>query len=81
MDLFMPDMDGFTILENMRTSPSLKDIPVLVISGAELDANQQNQLTKFGQDLLRKGSLSEKELLDSLEKLLSRLPTASPAEQ
>ena len=33
LDIFMPDMDGFTILENLRHHPMLRDIPVLVVSG------------------------------------------------
>ncbi len=73
LDLFMPDMDGFTILEKLRTNPNLRDIPVIVVSGAELTAEQQNQLTDFGQSLLHKGSITENELLSSLDKALKRI--------
>jgi signal transduction histidine kinase/CheY-like chemotaxis protein len=72
LDLFMPDMDGFTILEKLRTNPKLRDIPVIVVSGADLTAEQQNQLADFGQSLLNKGSLNENELLSSLDKALKR---------
>jgi len=73
LDLFMPDLDGFTILEKLRTTPGLCDIPVIVVSGAELTGDQQKQLAEFGQNLLRKGSLSEHELLSSLDKALKRI--------
>jgi CheY-like chemotaxis protein/two-component sensor histidine kinase len=73
LDLFMPDMDGFTILEKLRTTPELSDIPVIVVSGAELTGEQQKQLAEFGQNLLRKGSMSENELLSSLDKALKRI--------
>ena len=73
LDLFMPDLDGFTILEKLRTTPGLSDIPVIVVSGAELTIEQQKQLDEFGQNLLRKGSLSENELLTSLDKALKRI--------
>ncbi len=66
LDLFMPGMDGFTILEKLRTDPNLNDIPVIVVSGADLTTEQQNQLADFGQSLLQKGTLSESELLSSL---------------
>jgi tubulin-specific chaperone A len=69
----MPDLDGFTILEKLRTTPGLCDIPVIVVSGAELTGDQQKQLAEFGQNLLRKGSLSEHELLSSLDKALKRI--------
>jgi len=73
LDLFMPDMDGFAILEKLRSTSELRDIPVIVVSGAELTKEQQKQLSDFGQDLLRKGSLSEHELLSSLDKALKRI--------
>jgi len=73
LDLFMTGMDGFAILEKLRTSPSLKDIPVIVISGVDLDAKQREQLVNFGNKLLSKGTLDENELLALLDRSLSRL--------
>jgi CheY-like chemotaxis protein len=73
LDLFMPDMDGFTILEKLRITPELRDIPVIVVTGVELTAEHQKQLAEFSQNLLRKGSLGEQELLSSLEKALHRI--------
>jgi CheY-like chemotaxis protein len=73
LDLFMPEMNGFTILENMRADEKLRDIPVLVISGLELTAEQKEQLNQFGQRLLSKGSFTEQELLTSLHRALERV--------
>jgi PAS domain S-box-containing protein len=73
MDLFMPDMDGFQILENMRASENLRDIPVIVISGMDLTAEQKEELNKFGQRLLSKGSFNEKELLTTIQRALERV--------
>ncbi len=73
LDLFMPGLDGFTILEKLRTDPNLNDIPVIVVSGADLTAEQQNQLADFGQSLLQKGTLSATALLSSLDKALNRI--------
>jgi PAS domain S-box-containing protein len=74
LDLFMPDMDGFEILEKLRTTPALNDIPVLVISGVDLTLEQKKQLDEFGQKLLQKGSLNENELLAILDRALKRIP-------
>jgi len=73
LDLFMPEMNGFTILENMRADEKLRDIPVLVISGLELSIEQKEQLNEFGQRLLSKGSFTEQELLTSLHRALERV--------
>lgn len=73
LDLFMPDMNGFTILERLRTTPELRDLPVIVVTGAELDAEQKKQLDNFGKTLLQKGMLDEEDLFQILDKTLKRL--------
>ncbi|HEX7557170.1 MAG TPA: response regulator, partial [Leptolinea sp.] len=73
LDLFMPDMDGFSILEKLRITPGFSDIPVIVVSGMDLTPEQQKQLSDFGQNLLRKGCITESELLSTLDKALKRI--------
>ncbi len=73
LDLFMPDLDGFTFLERLRTTPELRDIPVVVISGVELTPEQLRQLQEFGQRLIQKGAMSETELFSTLERALKRV--------
>jgi CheY-like chemotaxis protein len=81
LDLFMPDLDGFTILERMRSTPKLRDIPVVVISGVDLNPDQRHQLENLGKRLLQKGMLTEDELFATLEKALSRLETKKPGDK
>jgi CheY-like chemotaxis protein len=69
----MPEMDGFTILEKLRENPTLRDIPVLVVSGAGLTNEQQQQLSDFGQRLITKASLNQGELIESIENALKRI--------
>jgi PAS domain S-box-containing protein len=73
LDLFMPDMDGFTILEKLRENSALRDVPVLVVSGGGLTNEQQRQLNDFGQRLITKGSLNENQLIETIENALKRL--------
>jgi CheY-like chemotaxis protein len=75
MDLFMPEMDGFKILENMRADKKLRDIPVIVISGQELTSDNKDQLKELGQRMISKGSFTEKELLTTLQRALDRVNT------
>ena len=75
LDLFMEEMDGFRILENMQANPKLRDIPVIVVSGMDLSAEQKNQLNESGQRLLTKGSFSETELLTSIQRSLEKAQT------
>ena len=73
LDLFMPEMDGFTILEQLRKDENLRDIPVIVITGADLTSEQQKQLESLGQRLLQKSSLREKDLISIIENTLQRV--------
>ena len=73
LDIFMPEMDGFAILEKLRNDPKLCQIPVLVVSGGGLTNEQQQQLSEFGQRLITKGSLKGEELIASIEATLKRI--------
>ena len=73
LDIFMPEMDGFTILEKLRENSMLREIPVLVVSGGGLTNEQHQQLAEYGQRLITKGSLKEDELIASIENALKRI--------
>jgi signal transduction histidine kinase/DNA-binding response OmpR family regulator/PAS domain-containing protein len=75
LDLFMPEMDGFQILEQMQSDKRLRDIPTIVISGLDVTPEQKNRLKEYGQRLLTKGAFNERELLTSLQRSLDRLHT------
>jgi signal transduction histidine kinase/DNA-binding response OmpR family regulator len=77
LDLFMPEMDGFTILEKMRESAKLRHIPVVVVSGGDPTPEQRRQLSEFGQRLISKSTLSERDLLSVLERALKRVEVPS----
>lgn len=76
LDLFMPDLNGFQLLEKLQSDKRLREIPTIVISGMEVTVEQKNQLKEFGQRLLTKGSFSEQELLMSIQKSLERIQKA-----
>jgi PAS domain S-box-containing protein len=73
LDLFMPEIDGFTILEKLRKDDKLRNLPVIVITGADLTSEQQKQLDDLGQRLLQKSSLRERELISTIESALQRV--------
>ncbi|MFN8398836.1 MAG: GAF domain-containing protein [Anaerolineales bacterium] len=73
LDLFMPEMDGIQILEQLQSDKRLRDIPTIVISGMDVTPEQKNKLKEFGQRLLTKGSFNESELLTSIQRSLDRL--------
>ncbi len=73
LDLFMPEMDGFKIMEAMQASAKLREIPVIVISGGDLSTTQQEKLDALNLHLLQKGTLTSEDLLITLERSLNHL--------
>ena len=66
MDLMMPDLDGFGLLEIMKQEDALKDIPVIVVSAKELTPNERKRLAGQVQALLQKGSFTDQDLLGDI---------------
>ncbi len=46
LDLMLPGMDGFQILERLRSNPAARDLPVVVLSAKELTPEEQARLAK-----------------------------------
>jgi signal transduction histidine kinase/CheY-like chemotaxis protein len=73
LDLFMPDLDGFTLLNQMRANPLIRDLPVIILTGADLSAEQHVQIAQMGQHVMTKGLLRERELMTTLEAALRKI--------
>lgn len=72
LDLFMPDIDGFTLYEMIQSDPAFIHTPVLFLTGADLTPIQSQLIAEFGQKLLTKGMLKEEDLLKSLQDAMNR---------
>ena len=73
LDLFMPDLDGFTLLETMRSDPILAQIPVIIFTAGDLTEEQLARLAEFSKMMLHKSTFSEHELLGNLDSLLRKM--------
>lgn len=73
LDLLMPELDGFTLLETIREEPSWRDIPVIILSAGDLTEEQQNRLNEYSLNLLHKEGLKGSDLLKSVEEELKRI--------
>ncbi len=70
LDLMMPGIDGFTVVEAMKADPSLKDIPIIVITAKELSAIERDRLNGKIKALLQKGSFMDSDLLTDIKQAL-----------
>ena len=81
LDLRLPDMSGFEVLERMRDDSALADLPVVVFTGRELSAEEDAQLHTMARSIVVKGVESPERLLDETALFLHRVVTDLPAEK
>ena len=81
LDLRLPDMTGFEVLEYMRGEQALADVPVVVFTGRELSANEDAQLHTMARSIVVKGVESPERLLDETALFLHRVFANLPAEK
>ncbi len=81
LDLRLPDMSGFEVLERMRADDALADVPVVVFTGRELSAEEDAQLHTMARSIVVKGVESPERLLNETALFLHRVITDLPAEK
>ena len=81
LDLRLPDMSGFEILERMRGDDRLADIPVIVFTGRELSAEEETRLHTIARSVVVKGVESPERLLDETALFLHRLVRDLPPDK
>jgi HAMP domain-containing protein/CheY-like chemotaxis protein/signal transduction histidine kinase len=78
LDLRLPDMSGFEVLERLRDSPSAGDLPVVVFTGKELSPEEDLRLHALARSVVVKGVESPERLLDETALFLHRVVTDLP---
>jgi threonine synthase len=70
LDLMMPEIDGFGVLDLLQADPGTADIPVIVVTAKELTQKEKDQLKGHIQKLMQKGDFMSDELADEVRALL-----------
>jgi CheY-like chemotaxis protein/signal transduction histidine kinase len=81
LDLRLPDMSGFELLDKIHAEPALAQIPVVVFTGKELDAAEQARLKRMAKSIVLKDVRSPERLLDETALFLHRVVTDLPPEK
>jgi CheY-like chemotaxis protein len=81
LDLRLPDMSGFDVLEKLRVDTKLSDVPVVVFTGRELSAEEDAELHTMARSIVVKGVESPERLLDETALFLHRVVTELPPEK
>ncbi|NUO54533.1 MAG: response regulator [Polyangiaceae bacterium] len=72
LDLLLPEMDGFAVLDWMRATPRHADVPVMVMTAKDLTPEDRARLNGSVANVLQKATTSQRDLVGVLEGLLPR---------
>jgi HAMP domain-containing protein/signal transduction histidine kinase/DNA-binding response OmpR family regulator len=81
LDLRLPDMTGFEVLERMQENSRLRDLPVVVFTGRELTPEEDMQLRSLARSVVVKDVESPERLLDETSLFLHRVVANLPPEK
>jgi CheY-like chemotaxis protein len=81
LDLRLPDMSGFEVLERIRDDVALGDVPVVVFTGKELSPEEDARLHTLARSVVVKGVESPERLLDETALFLHRVVADLPPEK
>jgi HAMP domain-containing protein/CheY-like chemotaxis protein/signal transduction histidine kinase len=81
LDLRLPDMSGFQVLEHLSESEEARDLPVVVFTGRELSLEEDIRLHELARSVVVKDVESPERLLDETSLFLHRVIADLPAEK
>ncbi|HUE99675.1 MAG TPA: pyridoxal-phosphate dependent enzyme [Anaerolineales bacterium] len=70
LDLMMPEVDGFAVLDSLRSKPETANIPVIVATAKELTVDEKSRLQGQIQSLMLKGDFLNDEFLEEVRSLI-----------
>jgi CheY-like chemotaxis protein/HAMP domain-containing protein len=81
LDLRLPDMSGFELLEQVRDDAQMAQIPVVVFTGKDLSRQEQDRLRMMARSIVLKDVQSPERLLDETALFLHRVVTGLPPDR
>ena len=77
LDLLMPDVDGFAVVEQLRADPLVEDVPIVVLTSKDMTTDDHDRLAGQISYLARKGTFANTELVDLVARVAGREGEAS----
>jgi CheY-like chemotaxis protein len=81
LDLKLPKMSGFALLEKVKTDDRFRGLPVIVYTGRDLTRREETRLKKYAETIIVKDVRSPERLLDETALFLHRVESKLPAEK
>ncbi|MDP9034486.1 MAG: response regulator, partial [Myxococcota bacterium] len=77
VDLILPGLDGLSLLSEIKRQAALRDVPVVVYTGKDLDSSEEQKLKKLASSVVIKGGIASLEkLAEETDVFLHRVTTS-----
>jgi len=70
LDLAMPVMNGFEVLDQLASAEELRDVPLIVVSGCDITIEEHRRLAAAGHRFFPKAASTPREIAQSLKELV-----------
>jgi signal transduction histidine kinase/CheY-like chemotaxis protein/CHASE3 domain sensor protein len=81
LDLSLPDVSGYELLEQMASQDDVSFPPVIVYTGRALTREEEQKLRRFSRSIIIKDARSPERLLDEVTLFLHQVESSLPAER
>ncbi|KFI08151.1 HAMP domain-containing protein [Massilia sp. BSC265] len=81
LDLTLPDISGFDLLDRIGANERLRDLPVVIYTAKELSRKEVTKLKRYAKTIVMKDARSPERLLDETALFLHRSQASLPEQQ
>jgi signal transduction histidine kinase/DNA-binding response OmpR family regulator/HAMP domain-containing protein len=74
LDLLMPGMDGFAVVKQLRSQERWRDLPIVIVTGAEITDGQRKSLNTLTQEFIEKSQFSKEMISSTIKKIIYQSP-------
>jgi DNA-binding response OmpR family regulator len=71
LDLIMPGIDGFAVVQRLRAQERWHNLPIVILSGADITNEQRQNLNKLIEEFIDKGHFSKELITSTIKKIIS----------
>jgi CheY-like chemotaxis protein/anti-sigma regulatory factor (Ser/Thr protein kinase) len=72
LDLLMPDMDGFEVLERLNGDATWREVPVIIVTAKDLTPDDIERLNGRVAKVLQKGTYERRDLVRDIHAMIAR---------
>lgn len=74
LDLLMPGVDGFAIVNQLRAQERWSDLPIIILSAADIPLDRRQKLNELIQEFIDKGRFTEETITNTIKRVISKSP-------